>query len=191
MLDIKRSPYTVKPTDRSPLSGFRWVGANVSEDGRSRELLTFHVIFVKYWPETWKGSDSFMVKILERRLNFGSLFSFFFLFCFSLFLLFFCFVFFFVEDDEQYNKQINTLFRTVHIGAFNASVQVCTASFIESIVCVTELNSVLLALIHCKVIYPMDSAMQWINYFKRDRSVYQNLSSYPVDGDLSDAQCYP
>lgn len=94
MLDIKRSPYTVKPTDRSPLSGFRWVGANVSEDGRSRELLTFHVIFVKYWPETWKGSDSFMVKILERRLNFGSLFSFFFYFVLVCFCYFFVLFFF-------------------------------------------------------------------------------------------------
>ncbi|KAL9954460.1 hypothetical protein ACROYT_G042001 [Oculina patagonica] len=27
------------------------------------------------------------------------------------------------EEDEQYNEQINTLFRTVHIGTFNTSVQ--------------------------------------------------------------------
>jgi len=27
------------------------------------------------------------------------------------------------EEDEQYNNQINTLFRTVHIGTFNTSVQ--------------------------------------------------------------------
>ena len=41
-----------------------------------------------------------------------------------------CF-FTFVEDDEQYNEQINTLFRTVHIGFFSTSVQVCTATFAE------------------------------------------------------------
>ena len=35
--------------------------------------------------------------------------------------------FVFTEEDEQYNQQINTLFRTVHIGTFNTSVQVCTA----------------------------------------------------------------
>ena len=34
------------------------------------------------------------------------------------------FLFFFLEEDEQYNEQINTLFRTVHIGSFNTSVQV-------------------------------------------------------------------
>ena len=43
-------------------------------------------------------------------------------------MFFFC-VFFFVEDDEQCNKHVNTLFRTVHIGSFNASVQVGTASY--------------------------------------------------------------
>ena len=31
----------------------------------------------------------------------------------------------FLEEDEKYNHQINTLFRTVHIGTFNTSVQVC------------------------------------------------------------------
>lgn len=28
-----------------------------------------------------------------------------------------------LKEDEQYNNQINTLFRTVHIGTFNTSVQ--------------------------------------------------------------------
>ena len=35
------------------------------------------------------------------------------------------FFFVFLEEDEKYNDQINTLFRTVHIGTFNTSVQVC------------------------------------------------------------------
>ena len=39
-------------------------------------------------------------------------------------LLLLLFVYLFVEEDEQYNNQINTLFRTVHIGTFNTSVQV-------------------------------------------------------------------
>ena len=43
----------------------------------------------------------------------------------------------FLEEDEKYNEQINTLFRTVHIGTFNTSVQVCTTGVIRFLLLIT------------------------------------------------------